>query len=72
MANDTQGLPCEGGWRRVGQIGNAGGTRLERLDCSSRGRQRCRNALIELECEAGGGGWVRTTDNTIMSRVLYH
>ena len=21
---------------------------------------------------AGGGGWVRTTDNTIMSRVLYH
>ena len=22
--------------------------------------------------EGGGGGWVRTTDNTIMSRVLYH
>lgn len=22
--------------------------------------------------KSGGGGWVRTTDNTIMSRVLYH
>jgi hypothetical protein len=32
-----------------------GGTRLERLDCSSRGRQRCRNALIEL----GMRGWWR-------------
>ena len=26
----------------------------------------------ETRDEAGGGGWVRTTDNTIMSRVLYH
>jgi hypothetical protein len=26
---------------------------------------------IELQQQAGGGGWVRTTDNTIMSRVLY-
>ena len=31
-------------------------------------------ALVCVGCspKGGGGGWVRTTDNTIMSRVLYH
>jgi len=33
--------------------------------------QALRPKLI-IETPVGGGGWDRTTDNTIMSRVLYH
>jgi hypothetical protein len=34
-------------------------------------RERIRQYVVEAKQQAGGGGWVRTTDNTIMSRVLY-
>jgi hypothetical protein len=65
MSRDDRNLRLEEAEQQGSRVGAAGNG-----DQHAAGVEKTR--AVETVDEAGGGGWVRTTDNTIMSRVLYH